>query len=79
MKNVTVTDQVFRKPSPLSYYMYGTGFGTYVCTVLLTFHCNILCRELDWLVKRILLYIKSPAFNTRCFFFIPKRLYMSGQ
>lgn len=28
MKNVTVTDQVFRKTSPLSYYMYGTGFGT---------------------------------------------------
>lgn len=48
--------------------MYGTGFGTYVCTVLLTFHCNILCRELNWLVKRILLYIKSPALNTRCFF-----------
>lgn len=48
--------------------MYGTGFGTYVCTVLLTFHCNILCRELNWLVKRILLNIKSPAYNTRCFF-----------
>lgn len=53
----------------------------YVCTVLLTFHCNILCIELSWLVKRILLYIiKSPAFNTRwVFFFILKRLYMSGQ
>lgn len=44
--------------------MYGTGFGTYVCTVLLTFHCNILCRELNWLVKRI----KAPLLIKDVFF-----------
>lgn len=48
--------------------MYGIGFGMYVCIVLLIFYCNILCRELNWLVKRILLNIKSFVYNIRCFF-----------
>lgn len=59
MKNVTVTDQVFRKPSPLSYYMYGTGFGT--CFINFPLQYSMYRIELVG-EKNFIIHNKKPRF-----------------